>query len=136
MRKNADLLRHIVRYCNEINEAVEHFGNSFEALQASSSYKNATAMCIFQIGEISVHLSDDFKTENHAVPWKQIRGMRNIAAHNYGEFSLKQLWVRSRKMFLYCARTAKRFCGRMICVHRTLLTNRRKIPRQIRHKVY
>jgi hypothetical protein len=53
LRKNIDILRHIVRYCDEISEAVELFGNSFEALQTSSPYKNATAMCIFQIGELS-----------------------------------------------------------------------------------
>jgi uncharacterized protein with HEPN domain len=92
MRKDADLLRHIIKYCDEIDEAVAHFGNSFDVLRLSSPYRNAVAMCVFQIGEMSVHLSDDFKAENSAIPWKQIRGMRNIAAHNYGDFSLKQLW--------------------------------------------
>ncbi|MDR3288420.1 MAG: DUF86 domain-containing protein [Peptococcaceae bacterium] len=92
MRKNVDLLCHIIQYCDEIDEAVAHFGDNIEALQSCSPYKNATAMCVFQIGELSAHLSDDFKAANNAIPWKQIRGMRNIVAHNYGDFSLKQLW--------------------------------------------
>ncbi|MDR1962086.1 MAG: DUF86 domain-containing protein, partial [Gracilibacteraceae bacterium] len=61
-------------------------------LQSSSPYRNSLAMCIFQIGEMSIHLSDDFKEKNGDIPWKQIRGMRNIAAHHYGSFSNKQLW--------------------------------------------
>jgi uncharacterized protein with HEPN domain len=67
MKNDIDLLRHIVKYCNEIDETVEHFGDSFEMLQSSSPYKNATAMCVFQIGELSGHLSDDFKTANDTI---------------------------------------------------------------------
>jgi uncharacterized protein with HEPN domain len=49
-------------------------------------------MCVLQIGELTKHLSEDFKAEFDGVPWKQIQNMRNIAAHAYGSFSVEYLW--------------------------------------------
>ena len=53
---------------------------------------NALAMCILQIGELTTHLSSEFTDAFSEIPWKDIRGMRNVAAHHYGEFSVKYLW--------------------------------------------
>lgn len=49
-------------------------------------------MCILQIGELVTHLSDDFKATHHQMPWKELKILRNIAAHNYGSFSPKRTW--------------------------------------------
>lgn len=50
-------------------------------------------MCILQIGELVTHLSEDFKTEYNQIPWKDLKTLRNIAAHNYGAFSPKRTWA-------------------------------------------
>ena len=42
-------------------------------------------MCILQIGELVEKLSDDFRSKNSKMPWRDIKAMRNITAHNYGE---------------------------------------------------
>lgn len=56
-------------------------------------FRNAVSMAEFQIGELSGHLSDDFKerTKNE-ITWKEIRGMRNIFAHNYLEMDIERIW--------------------------------------------
>jgi len=90
--RNSDILERIIRYCDEINEAMNHFGNSYEKLESSVIYKNAVSMCILQIGELSVYLSDDFKVIYDEMPWQDIKSMRNIAAHRYGTFDMKILW--------------------------------------------
>jgi len=54
--------------------------------------KNAISMCILQIGELVGKLSNEFKNTYNAMPWKDIKAMRNIAAHNYGEIDLEVLW--------------------------------------------
>ena len=87
--RNIDILEHIVRYCDEIDEARKRFGNSMEALLADSIYRNAVAMCILQIGELAANLSDEFKVEHNKAPWQKIKGMRNIAAHHYGKFDVE-----------------------------------------------
>jgi uncharacterized protein with HEPN domain len=35
------------------------------------------------IGEATTHLSDDLKARHPAIPWRDIAGFRNIAAHGY-----------------------------------------------------
>ncbi len=90
--RNISILEHIVKYCDEIFEANTYFGGSFEILKVNSIYKNAIAMCILQIGELAGHLTDDFKEVHNGVPWRNIKGMRNIVAHKYGDISTTVLW--------------------------------------------
>jgi len=90
--RDKSVLGHIVRYCNEINDANDQFGNSLDALKANSVYKNAVSMCILQIGELVILLSDELKIQYDEMPWHDIKGMRNIAAHQYHKFDLDTLW--------------------------------------------
>ena len=63
-----------------------------EKLRSDFIAKNAIAMCILQIGELVGKLTDDFKSQYSKMPWQSIKSMRNIAAHNYGEFDVEVLW--------------------------------------------
>ena len=90
--RDKDILNHIVKYCNEIVEAQTYFGNSYEVFLSNTIYRNATAMCILQIGELSGYLTDSFKDTYCGVPWRNIKGMRNIMAHKYGDISMTVLW--------------------------------------------
>ena len=49
-------------------------------------------MCLLQIGELSNSLSEEFRTTHMAIPWKQIRGFRNIIAHAYGTVEPSIVW--------------------------------------------
>lgn len=80
-----EILKHILAYCREIKETVARFGDSFELLQGDLDYKKSIAMSVLQIGELSTHLSEELRSEYPDVPWKDIRGMRNIVAHHYGK---------------------------------------------------
>ncbi|MDR3364968.1 MAG: DUF86 domain-containing protein [Clostridiales Family XIII bacterium] len=91
--RNITILKKIAKYCDRINAAKERFGASLEALSNDEIYMNATAMCILQIGELTTHLSVEFRKQYNAMPWQQIKDMRNIAAHHYGEFSAARLWA-------------------------------------------
>jgi len=86
------ILKKIIKYCVEADETIQRFGNSFESLKSDNIYKNAAAMCVLQIGELVGHLSDDITVRYDEMPWKQIKGMRNIAAHGYEEFDVEILW--------------------------------------------
>ncbi len=57
-----------------------------------SVYKNATALCVLQIGELTTHLTDDFKNTYTGIPWTQIKALRNVVAHNYGKIDDESLW--------------------------------------------
>ncbi|MCL1803821.1 MAG: DUF86 domain-containing protein [Eubacteriaceae bacterium] len=86
------ILKNISKYCLEAEAAIHLFGDSVEILRVNSIYKNATAMCILQIGELVGHLSEGMLEKYNEMPWKQIRAMRNIAAHGYADFDIDILW--------------------------------------------
>jgi uncharacterized protein with HEPN domain len=90
--RDAAILKKIVQYCDDIDKANVIFGNSQEELKTNSVYMNALAMCVLQIGELTTHISAEFRKAHADIPWQDIRGMRNIAAHHYGDFSAKYLW--------------------------------------------
>ena len=96
-KRNISVLKHILRYCSEIKEMTARFGDSLEAFKNDSAYRHACSMCIIQIGELTTHLTDDFKQKHNGVPWKSIRFLRNLAAHNYGQMSVTQIWNTLKK---------------------------------------
>lgn len=49
-------------------------------------------MCIVQIGENVGRLSDEFKEEHESMPWRDIKGMRNITTHKYDNLDIVILW--------------------------------------------
>lgn len=91
--RDLNIIAHILEYCNQIDECLLRFGKSHEVFLSDVIFRNAVSMAEFQIGELSGHLSDDFKerTKNE-IPWKEIRGMRNIFAHNYLEMDIERIW--------------------------------------------
>lgn len=90
--RDIDILRHIVKYCNDIAATQAFFGASFETFRDNAIYRNAIAMCILQIGELSGYLTDRFKETYSGVPWRNIKGMRNIMAHKYGDIDVNIIW--------------------------------------------
>lgn len=82
----------ILKYCSDIDKATAHFGNSFEDFKSDVVFRNAISMPIFQIGELTNHLSEEFKSSHTNIPWAIIRGMRNWFAHNYYKMDLDKIW--------------------------------------------
>ncbi len=94
MNENRDksILAHIIQYCNQINEAIEIFGNDYGIFFSSNTYRNACCLCLLQIGELVGTLSDSFSAAHTEIPWKQIKGFRNIVAHAYGTIEPAVVW--------------------------------------------
>ena len=91
-KRDIEILRHIVKYCKDIDETVKRFGASFEIFLNDTVYKNAIALCVLQIGELTGKLTQEFKEVYTEMPWNQIKAMRNIVAHNYGSIDSEILW--------------------------------------------
>jgi len=90
--RDESILRHIVRYCDEITEAISRHGLTLEKVASDNVYKNALAMSILQIGELVNVLSESFRADNNDMPWREIKRMRDKAAHHYGAFDTNTLW--------------------------------------------
>lgn len=86
------LIRHMSDYCLQIEATVEHFGDDIDVFNASFIYQNAVAMCLMQIGELAGLLSESYRLIHQEIPWRQIRALRNIIAHNYGSIDKQTAW--------------------------------------------
>lgn len=82
------VIEKIIQYADEIDETISRFNLTHESFTEDFIARNAIAMCIPQIGEPVGKLSERFKAENSTKPWREIKTMRNIAAHNYGEIDI------------------------------------------------
>lgn len=90
--RNISILEHIIVYCDQIDETIRRFGNDYGAFSSDPIYRNASALCVLQIGELAGKLTDAFRAEHPGAPWRQIRGMRNIVAHSYGTVDPEITW--------------------------------------------
>lgn len=71
--RNIDILMHIRDYCAEINHTMDTFGRDYDIFVSNSIYQNAVALCVLQIGELTTHFTDEFKSAYNKVPWNQIK---------------------------------------------------------------
>lgn len=87
------ILKHMLKYCYEIEKTIERFGNSLEEFKRDNDYKDSLSMKIFQIGELANHLTDEYleQTKNQ-MNWNAIRGMRNRFAHGYGKMDSNKIF--------------------------------------------
>ncbi len=49
-------------------------------------------MSLLQIGELAGKLTEDYRNSTSEIPWKQIRGLRNLVAHAYGEVDFYEIF--------------------------------------------
>ncbi len=92
-KMDVDVLEHIRDYCLDIQNTVNRFGNDKSIFENDRDYRNSVCMSLLQIGELTGHLSDDFKLKTRGqIYWPAIKGMRNIFAHNYGAIDIDRIW--------------------------------------------
>ena len=90
--KRISILEKIIYYCDQICKTTERFGKTYEIFFEDFDYQHSCGMCIFQIGELASRLPEDFCAKYDQIPWKLIRGMRNMFAHEYEKVNLARTW--------------------------------------------
>ena len=85
-------IERIIYYCNRLEEHVLTFGNSKDEYLTNKQYQDACSLVIIQIGEYVGRLSDEFKEKHSNIPWIDIKGMRNIHAHDYDNVMFDLAW--------------------------------------------
>lgn len=64
----------------------------FSVGEDDKEFQFACRMCIIQIGELVAGLDESFAGKYLDVPWRQIKGMRNIYAHDYDIIDNDIIW--------------------------------------------
>lgn len=90
--RNTIIIKKIIQYCDQIAGTVDRFGKDSNLFFEDYIFSNACNMCILQIGELVGKLDDAFKQKHTNIPWREIKAMRNIYAHNYQQVDLEFAW--------------------------------------------
>ncbi len=78
---------------DELNIAINALcGKSFEDFDNDELFKRGICMTVINIGELVKNLSPEFREEHNSVPWKNIAGFRDIAAHKYGTLNMNDVY--------------------------------------------
>lgn len=112
--KNIDILEHIRNYCEDIEATIGRFGKDKEIFDADRDYRNSVCMSLLQIGELTGHLSEEFRESTKStVYWPAIKGMRNLFAHNYGAVDINLVWETAISdipiLLAFCEQTIQMF---------------------------
>ncbi len=79
--RNLVILRKVL---SEIDIAEQILSDrTLEEFLADELRKRAVCMTVINIGELVKSLSEDFRLQHTGIPWKEIAGFRDIAAHKY-----------------------------------------------------
>ena len=108
--RDLQILEKIYGYCCEIEFAHEEYHASYVTFCRNSTYRNAVSMCLLQIGELANKLTEDFKAGHPDIPWRAIRGMRNVVAHEYGHIDVDIVWETAESG----TQQLKDFCSRIL----------------------
>ncbi|MDE7400352.1 MAG: DUF86 domain-containing protein [Oscillospiraceae bacterium] len=80
-----------------------------------SAFRDSVSMDLLQIGELSGRLSEGFREQYKSeIPWKEVRGMRNLFAHNYIKMNLTIIW----KTATVSVPILKQFCESILSEHK------------------
>lgn len=86
------ILKKMIRYCDEIANMLKKHNCDKSDFENNFEFQFAAGMCIIQIGELVSRLDDDVIKKYSDIPWRQIKGMRNIYTHDYDIVDNEMIW--------------------------------------------
>ena len=87
-------------------------GTTEKEFAADTQKQDAVIRRIEIIGEAAVHLTEETRQACPELPFRKMRGMRNIVAHDYANVDLKIVWeVATVHVPELCAVLEKFFAG-------------------------
>ncbi len=91
--ENKDLayLWDMLQAANDILAFVDDL--SFEQFSPDKRTRYAVERQLLVIGEAATRVSTRYRSELPHIPWKQIVGLRNVLAHEYGEVLVERIWM-------------------------------------------
>lgn len=64
-----------------------------ESFMDDEMVKRAVCMTVINVGELIKNLDMDFRDANPEVPWRDMAGFRDIAAHKYQTLRMEDVYV-------------------------------------------
>ena len=85
------ILVKMIEEAHVLAQSLEGYDES--AFLANEDKKRASSMTLINIGELVKNLSIEFRNEHKSIPWKEIAGFRDVAAHGYFTLRMDDVWI-------------------------------------------
>ncbi|MGN0181057.1 MAG: DUF86 domain-containing protein [Candidatus Ornithomonoglobus sp.] len=83
----------LTKIVEETDIAIQMLGKAeFNDFMENELLKRAVSMTIINIGELVKNLTYDFRAAHSDVPWKDIAGFRDVAAHKYKTLDMRLVY--------------------------------------------
>jgi uncharacterized protein with HEPN domain len=93
--RDAALLWDMLEAAKDIRDFVE--GISADNFASDKKIRYAVERQLLVLGEAAKGVSDPFKALHPEIPWRNLTGLRNILAHEYGEIVVERIWLIARE---------------------------------------
>ncbi|MDR1358640.1 MAG: DUF86 domain-containing protein [Coriobacteriales bacterium] len=93
--KNGLLIGRIIIEIDFVLDASRHMTES--GFAGNTYAQHALTMAILNIGELTGHVSADYRAKHAEIPWHQMIGFRNAAAHSYDGLDMQIVWKTVRE---------------------------------------
>ena len=90
IRSEKVVLQKILKEISVVSDITKQYGK--KDFLNNDIAQRAVAMTIINVGELTGIFSDDFKQRYSHIPWKKIKGLRNIVAHKYEIVDFEDVW--------------------------------------------
>jgi uncharacterized protein with HEPN domain len=80
-------MREAARDCVEFVKAA-----TYDDFCANRMMHSAVERRLEILGEATGRVSEEFQLSHPEIPWKEIKGIRVVLAHRYGDVNLHELW--------------------------------------------
>ncbi len=78
---------------SEIEISLEMMGTlTYEEFNSNEMLKRAISMTVINIGELAKSITEDTRLLSKHIPWKEIAGFRDIAAHKYSTLKMEMVY--------------------------------------------
>lgn len=91
MNRDESYLKALLREIDSIPSLMK--GYNKERFLKSEKTQKAVCMTLLNIGELVKALSNELKSNNPTVSWRQIAGLRDLAAHKYHSLNMERIWI-------------------------------------------
>ena len=79
---------------SEIDIGIEMLGETgLEEFLHDEMLKRAIGMTVINIGELTKNVTAETRTAHPVVPWKEVAGFRDIAAHKYQTLRMEDVYL-------------------------------------------
>ncbi|MHB9070739.1 MAG: HepT-like ribonuclease domain-containing protein [Sedimentisphaerales bacterium] len=89
-KSNTIVIQKILKEISIVNDITKRYTK--EEFLVDDIAQRAAAMTIINIGELTTIFAEDFRQKYPQIPWRKIKGLRNIMAHKYEIIDFEDVW--------------------------------------------